>query len=815
MLSLMALLGCVPQAPSFGECNRDSDCAASATCVETRCIPALDPGRMDAGAADMQLDMLPPDFGPLVECENVAVPAAEVRTECGKACELEGFTRIEAGTFMMGSPEDEPGRNTGPVIEYHEPQHRVTLTRDFWLKTTEVTRAEWHGLLGKLAHHTGRALRTDCVDPACPARDVNWFEALDWANALSRSEGLPPCYTLNDCAPHENGERGVSCESVTVNAIDRNPLNCLGYRLPTEAEWEYAARAGTTTAWASGAAESSLTDIAWFLENSDGVPHPVARKQPNAWGLHDMAGNAWEWVWDGSASYRPGDAVDPIGASGASHRVRRGGYFASGAAATRSAARSRALPLHGEFPGFRVARTVVVCGDAICGPLETSANCPSDCPLAGFAIIPQGEGWMGSTDDEAGRETPASGASWPETRRMIRPLQSVWSKRTEVTRAEWRALSDAMGAVALPDVGCEDCPVTGVNWFEAIAWCNAKSEAEGLAPCYALASCDGAPGAGMNCQDAEVLAPDGDPLNCEGYRLPTEAEWEFAARAGTASAWPHGEADASAVAWFADNAEDPQPVGRKVGNCWGLYDTAGNVHEWVWDEPSIYPPFPRPDPIAAPGGTPERVVRGGAFDSTAAQTRAAARQEWLAREGAANIGFRPVRTITAPVTMPAWQVGAVGPAGGLVFYDKGVRSDGWRYLEAAPQDAPRETSWGCQGERLGVSTQWIGAGKRLTDVIVEGCPTPGIAADVAQRYSRFTDRAYDDWFLPTLQAWEEMQTALVDRDLGGFADAFYWSSWGSHETGDINHAWIWRFDPVGPATWCKGCAARVRPIRRF
>ena len=806
---------CQPPPPAFGECNRDSDCELGLACVNTTCRAPLDSGA-DAGDMlpdAMLVDMSPPDFGPLVECEDVAIPAQEWRVDCGQACALEGFTHIAAGTFMMGSPPEERYRDESVVIENHETQHRVTLTRDFWLKTTEVTRAEWASLAGQLPEYVG-GLSTKCVDPQCPARDVNWYEALAWSNALSRAEGLPACYTLSGCDEVE--ARGLRCESVMVNALDRNPLNCLGYRLPTEAEWEYAARAGTRTAWYSGADEAGVLDIAWTLENSDGVPQPVAQKLPNAWGLFDMSGNAMEWVWDASAPYRPADAVDPLGSGDANFKVLRGGMVEHSAPEARSATRRRALPLHGQWPGFRVARTVVVCGDAICGASESSTTCPADCPLDGFAIIPQGEAWTGSIDDEVGRETPASGAVWPETRRLVRPLQSIWAKRTEVTRAEWRSLSAAMGAAELPAADCDDCPVTGVNWYEALAWCNAKSEAEGVPPCYALTGCEGRPGEGMHCTDVEVLADDGVPMRCEGYRLPTEVEWEVAARAGADTRWPDGEPDPTGVAWFAENADAAQPVGGKTGNCWGLYDTAGNVHEWVWDEPSIYPTFPRPDPIVPPGaGAAERVVRGGAFDSTAAQPRSAARLEWSARADAASIGFRPVRTISAPVTMPRWTTGKPGPGGGWIFYDKGVRTDGWRYLEAAPGDSVREVAWGCQGARLGVTTQWIGAGLRNTATIIEGCPTSGIAARVADGYSRFNGRAYDDWFLPTLQAWAEMQTALVERDIGGFTDGFYWSSWGSHETGDINHAWIWRFDPIGPATWCKNCPAWVRPIRRF
>jgi len=237
---------------------------------------------------------------------------------------------IRAGTFQMGSPKGEPDRFA------NETQHQVTLTRDFLMQITPVTQAEWQALMGNNPSYFTR-------DTNRPVGHVSWYDAVAYANALSVADGLPKAYNLSGCSGTP-GKDNYSCSNVTLTAP--TPYATTGWRLPTEAEWEYAYRAGTTTAWYNGDDESKVGDIAWFDENSSDTTHPVAQKQPNAWGLYDMAGNLWEWCWDWYGSY-PGTVTDPVGSTSGSYRVVRGGSWYHDASSTRAAYR------YGIYPGYR------------------------------------------------------------------------------------------------------------------------------------------------------------------------------------------------------------------------------------------------------------------------------------------------------------------------------------------------------------------------------------------------------------------------------------------------------------------------------
>jgi formylglycine-generating enzyme required for sulfatase activity len=231
------------------------------------------------------------------------------------------YVLVSKGSFTMGSPPGEAGRSSD------ETQHMVTLTRDFYLKATEVTQGEWRALMGDNPSSFG-----DCGDD-CPVESVSWFQAVDYVNALSRSEGLEECYG------------GTGSERSFVG------LDCRGYRLPTEAEWEYAARAGTL-----GARYGELDDIAWYGANASAT-QPVGRKAPNDWGLHDMLGNVWEWTHDWYGAYG-GAATDPVGPARGSGRVSRGGGWDYVAALCRAAYRHRDHPvIRRSYLGFRPARS--------------------------------------------------------------------------------------------------------------------------------------------------------------------------------------------------------------------------------------------------------------------------------------------------------------------------------------------------------------------------------------------------------------------------------------------------------------------------
>lgn len=252
------------------------------------------------------------------------------------------FRYIPPGTFQMGSPKTEEGRDDDETL------HTVTLSRGFWMGETEVTQKQWRDLMG-----TDPSSFADCGD-SCPVEQVNWYEVVAFANELSDRAGLERCYLVLGFNGKRAGE-GLEYESVRFEGLD-----CKGYRLPTEAEWEYATRAGV-----SGARHGrDVGAIAWYTTNSDSTTHPVGQKHANAWGLHDMLGNVWEWTSD-RANFVAGKLVtrlyidgttDPFSETG-SIRVLRGCGWSFSARICRSAFRYGRWPGNRDnYVGFRLVR---------------------------------------------------------------------------------------------------------------------------------------------------------------------------------------------------------------------------------------------------------------------------------------------------------------------------------------------------------------------------------------------------------------------------------------------------------------------------
>lgn len=247
------------------------------------------------------------------------------------------MVEIEPGVFMQGSPDDEPGHSLV------EKQREVTLTKGFLMAKYEVSQAEWLGVMGSI-----RDGQVGCGDDY-PMAVITWFQAIEYANALSTEFGYTPCYTVDG-------------EDVTWNA------SCDGYRLPTEAEWEYAARAGSTTAFYNGpltdfnCGDAGLDEIAWYCWGGYDIGE-IGAKVPNDWGLYDMAGLVWEWTFDGydqeDFSYVPdGPVADPV-APGTLGRVYRGGSMFAVASDCRSAYRRLTRPtLLDDDNGMRLARNL-------------------------------------------------------------------------------------------------------------------------------------------------------------------------------------------------------------------------------------------------------------------------------------------------------------------------------------------------------------------------------------------------------------------------------------------------------------------------
>jgi formylglycine-generating enzyme required for sulfatase activity len=271
------------------------------------------------------------------------------------------YVVISPGVFHMGSTTDELDHE-----DDEDPQHTVKISRPFWLKKHQLTQGEWESVFGA---DNNPAYASDC-ELSCPMEHINWFESVVWLNALSDAEGLPPCFTLMGCDEEIPGN-DMNCVEARVETKDGNPLSCLGYRFPTEAEWEYAYRAGTYTTHHNGdftRLECSPLDlipheIGWFCGNSKDTPHPVGTKSSNQWGLHDMAGNVYEWCsdWydDEYYSTRPELDVDPTGPAEGSSKVRRGGSYNVVAGSLRAANRSsRSVASRSNMVGLRPARSL-------------------------------------------------------------------------------------------------------------------------------------------------------------------------------------------------------------------------------------------------------------------------------------------------------------------------------------------------------------------------------------------------------------------------------------------------------------------------
>jgi formylglycine-generating enzyme required for sulfatase activity len=257
---------------------------------------------------------------------------------------------VSGTPFMMGSPLTELGRYAW------EPQHEVTLTRNFWLMTTEITQQQFLEVMGYNPSWFSAAGRGEDCGPDCPVELVDWHEVAAYTNGLSQLEGLGECYSCTgtastriDCTPSES----------YATAYD-----CPGYRLPTEAEWEYAARGGTTTATYNGdldvvtGVSAVVEPIAWYSENSSDSTQPVGTKRANIYGLYDMLGNVWEWCHDWYESYPLDAEIDPPGAVRGSYRVVRGNSWSFDARNTRAADRGNSSPgRHYAYVGGRVARS--------------------------------------------------------------------------------------------------------------------------------------------------------------------------------------------------------------------------------------------------------------------------------------------------------------------------------------------------------------------------------------------------------------------------------------------------------------------------
>ena len=510
-----------------------------------------------------------------VDCKIVRVGNAKVALRWCPATTSDEWMSISGGKtyFLMGSPESEDGR------ENNECQHRVTLTTGFWLGETEVTQGLWQEVMHDNPSHFKKG-------NDYPVEQVSWED----------------------------------CQEFLVKLNVKVPVSGFLWQLPTEAQWEYANRAGRMTAYFWGDALNG--DMA----NCDGThpcgtticrPYrkmtmPVGSFEANPWGFSDMHGNVWEWCSDWYENYSCNPVTDPTGPSSGLFRVNRGGSWNCKASDCRSASRSGVAPDYRDYSlGFRIALVPVQCNsNNPSGSAQQVSDFPSDadstndpqtagerktisindieiafhwCPATTsetWRRISGGETffWMGSPESEQGR-------SDNELLHQVTITKGFWMSETEVTQGLWKEI---MGDDPSRSRFGDDYPVEWVSWNQ----------------CQTFIS------------KLNLMAPSG-----WHFALPSEAQWEYACRAGTKTVFSWGNccngnrANCDGDFPYGTFTKGPRrwkttPVRSFVANAWGIYDMHGNVSEWCSDWFSRYSIRDVTDPTGPSSGT-RRVLRGG------------------------------------------------------------------------------------------------------------------------------------------------------------------------------------------------------------
>jgi len=545
---------------------------------------------------------------------------------------------IPGGNFIMGSPTSEPGRQD------NETQHKVILS-DYKIGKYEITISQFKAFIDATGYLTdaekgsggtvGSVIwnGTEFVYQA----NVNW--------KYNEMGNLRPSAEYNFPVVH------VSWNDAKAFA---DWMDC---RLPTEAEWEYACRVGTTTPFYTGnnlkTSQSNFDGTLSYNKNAKGDFRRkvlcVGSLTPNEWGLYDMHGNVCEWCSDWYSDYSTEVQTNPTGPASGMRKVTRGGGWIYNAGRCRSADRGSEFPAHRCcYRGFRLVssnnidKNKIIENRNIEQKLENSAHTTNklDARIATieWASVPAGTFLMGSPKSEADRKENEV----QHTVTLNACIMSVY----EVTVKQFKAFIDSTGYITDAEKGAG-------GYSGSVIWTGSKMEVKegvnwkydekgNLRPTNEFNH----PVIHVSWNDAKAFA---DWMGC---RLPTEAEWEYACRGGSTTPFSTGANLATSQANYNGNSpysnnpkgeyrEKTMPVGSFMPNDWGLYDMHGNVREWCNDWYGEYTAEAQTNP-KGPDWRSSRVIRGGSWHHSARKCRSADRYDDLPNYRCNDLGFRIV-----------------------------------------------------------------------------------------------------------------------------------------------------------------------------
>jgi len=594
------------------------------------------------------------------ECANRLTVPVEMTNSVGMK-----FVLVPPGEFEMGSTEEEVARTLSQdttharqfILETKSemPRHHLKITKPFYIAIYTVTQGEYEKVMGvNPSAFITKPMDSSNFQPPLPEKDRQGFAARIVGKDTSR-------HPVDTVSWDDSAE---FCRRLSAQPEERTAGRT--YRLPTEAEWEYSCRAGTTTRWYCGDDEAGVLNCGWIRDNGGLTTHPVGEKCSNAWGLFDMHGNVLQWCADRFTSdyYQQSPPEDPVGATVGAGRVLRGSHWGCTTPQPGSAFRHNGGPgIRVSTVGFRVALDIASkpaststyakeqqeCAQRLGVPVETTNSVGMK-----FALIPSGEFEMGSTPEEIKwalqQDTTVfyvRDVNSEAPRHRVKISKPLFLGTYTITQGEYEkvmGVNPSNFTEKQCDISVFKPPLDSIHkqWREQAAQ-RAAGKDTSRHPVEMVSRDD----CMEFCRRLSALSEERSAGRT--YRLPTEAEWEYACRAGTTTRWCCGddEADLVEYGWFGKNSGGMKhPVGQKRPNAWGLFDMFGNIWQWCNDWYSIdyYKQSPSNNPAGPTAGS-SGVLRGSHSGCAASSCRCAYRHAGPPAVYSSAYGFRIVLDI--------------------------------------------------------------------------------------------------------------------------------------------------------------------------